>query len=264
MEEFKKFCFKMFPKQIHKKIHFLKKQFKFADKFFSFFFLKKTKKICKTFKFFIHFLNYIKINKMKYPRIKMNKKNVVEKNFTYHVVIREAIEFSPNQKATSAQIFEYMALRYPSSFRESNSATWKNNVRQLLSKCPEFVKTKKESNSKLHYWKFVPMEKYYDDEKPKNPSEYWGTKEPRYEYKVVPKYLQKYDIENENQCDYNSTQENSQNSPFFEDQINFNVNLPFFNPEYRDIYGRKSSYALEVDKNENSESDLMDDQTDIE
>lgn len=93
----------------------------------------------------------------------MARKNVIDKNFTYFSIIREAILGSAEGRATSAQIFEYMMRKHPECFTSLNAVTWKNNVRQLLSKCPEFVKTKKEKASKLHYWKFVEYNKLVEE-----------------------------------------------------------------------------------------------------
>ncbi|KCZ79546.1 hypothetical protein H312_03057 [Anncaliia algerae PRA339] len=189
----------------------------------------------------------------------MSKKNVIEKDFTYFSVIKEAIDASPQKRATSAQIFEYMTHKYPSSFTESTSSTWKNNVRQLLSKCPEFVKTKKETNSKLHYWQFVPYERYYNIDRPRFPGDFHRNKEPKYEYKITPKYLQNYENIPPNQpTEMFLSSENNFNSSYYDDQINFNVNLPFFNPEYRDIYGRHSNFELKNEEEENDDSSIDD------
>lgn len=94
----------------------------------------------------------------------MVRKNVIDKNFTYFSIIKEAIVAQVDEKATSAQIFEYMMNKHPECFTQLNSVTWKNNVRQLLSKCPEFVKTKKERMSKLHYWRFMEYSKLVENE----------------------------------------------------------------------------------------------------
>lgn len=104
----------------------------------------------------------------------MARKNVIEKNFTYFSIIKEAITVCAEEKATSAQIFEYMMKKHPECFTQLNSVTWKNNVRQLLSKCPEFVKTKKEKTSKLHYWKFVEYKKLLEEDYLRNPERYYG------------------------------------------------------------------------------------------
>lgn len=105
-------------------------------------------------------------------RIKMARKNVIDKNFTYFSIIREAILGSAEGRATSAQIFEYMMRKHPECFTPLNAVTWKNNVRQLLSKCPEFVKTKKEKASKLHYWKFVEYSKLVEEKYARNAAKY--------------------------------------------------------------------------------------------
>lgn len=194
----------------------------------------------------------------------MTKKNVVEKNFTYYSVIKEAIELSPGQIATSAQIFDYMTQKYPSSFTESNSSTWKNNVRQLLSKCPDFVKDKKEVHSKLHYWKLNSHDRYYENENSRY-SDYRINKEPRLEYQMMPKYLRKYEIPGESyQNEFSYYQENTDNTSFYEEQTNFNVNLPFFNPEVWEMHGRQSENDLEAEEKENSDKDVSEGEKDIE
>lgn len=99
----------------------------------------------------------------------MARKNVIDKDFTYFSIIKEAILFFEDKKATSAQIFDYMMKKHPECFNHLNSITWKNNVRQLLSKCPEFVKSRKEKNSKLHYWKFVEYKLLEQDYQKNNP-----------------------------------------------------------------------------------------------
>lgn len=84
-------------------------------------------------------------------------KNIrVHKDFTYYTIIKEAIRSSPHKKMTSNQIFQYIQSKHPNLFLVSNSMTWKGNIRQLLSKNPEFVKIRKEKSAKLHYWMFVP------------------------------------------------------------------------------------------------------------
>lgn len=88
----------------------------------------------------------------------MTKKLRVLKDFTYSSIIKEAILASKDQKATSSQIFVYIVNKHPTMFKESNSMTWKGNIRQLLSKNPEFVKLRKDPKTKLHFWKYVPME----------------------------------------------------------------------------------------------------------
>lgn len=84
----------------------------------------------------------------------MTRRNTIDKNFTYFMVIKNAIVSYSEGRATSAQIFHFMENTYPETFTKDNANTWKNNVRQLLSKCPEFIKTKKENESKLHFWRF--------------------------------------------------------------------------------------------------------------
>lgn len=88
----------------------------------------------------------------------MVKKFRVNKDFTYSSIIKEAILASKDHKATSSQIFVYIVNKHPTLFKESNSMTWKGNIRQLLSKNPEFVKLKKDPKTKLHHWKYVPIE----------------------------------------------------------------------------------------------------------
>lgn len=98
----------------------------------------------------------------------MTKKIRVCKNFTYYSIIKEAILAQKGQKATSTQIFNYITNKHPHLFKQSNSMTWKGNIRQLLSKNPEFVKLQKDEISKLHYWRFVPIEEIIENEKEMN------------------------------------------------------------------------------------------------
>ncbi|KAF7678006.1 Forkhead transcription factor HCM1 [Astathelohania contejeani] len=94
----------------------------------------------------------------------MTKKIRVIKDFTYSSIIKEAISSSESGKATSAEIFTYITNKHPNLFKQSNSMTWKGNIRQLLSKSPEFVKLKKDQSSKLHYWKYIPYEDLFEQE----------------------------------------------------------------------------------------------------
>ncbi|EPR79265.1 Forkhead box P4 [Spraguea lophii 42_110] len=91
--------------------------------------------------------------------INLMPKNVrVVKNFTYQSIIKKAISEQPNQIATSHEIFQYITKMYPEIFKPSNSMTWKGNIRQLLSKSPQFVKISKTAGTKTNYWKYVSLE----------------------------------------------------------------------------------------------------------
>lgn len=72
----------------------------------------------------------------------LNTKVKIKKNFTYKQLIIDAINSFPNKKATSNDIFTYAISNYPDLFTNINAMTWKNNIRQLLSKCCEFVRVK--------------------------------------------------------------------------------------------------------------------------
>lgn len=122
----------------------------------------------------------------------MARKNVIDKNFTYFSIIREAIMGSAEGRATSAQIFEYMMRKHPECFTPLNAVTWKNNVRQLLSKCPEFVKTKKEKTSKLHYWKFVEYSKLVEERYAGNAARYSGNSSPASMVLPTPRHTMSY------------------------------------------------------------------------
>lgn len=123
----------------------------------------------------------------------MVRKNVIDKNFTYFSIIKEAITAREGEKATSAQIFDYMMKKHPECFTQLNSVTWKNNVRQLLSKCPEFVKTKKEKTSKLHYWKFVEYSKLVENEYMERSARYYRKYEPESFLIPTPRQTLNYD-----------------------------------------------------------------------
>jgi hypothetical protein len=88
----------------------------------------------------------------------MTKKIVVLKDFTYFSMIKEAIYSTESMKATASEIFNYFTLRFPNIFTHSNSMTWKGNIRQVLSKNPEFIKMYKLGKLKEHYWTHRPIE----------------------------------------------------------------------------------------------------------
>lgn len=94
----------------------------------------------------------------------MTKKIKVLKDFTYYSLIKEAIYSTENMQATSSEIFTYFVIKYPDLFRPSNAMTWKGNIRQVLSKNPEFVKLKKHGNNKEHYWTHRPAEEILERE----------------------------------------------------------------------------------------------------
>ncbi|KAL6120275.1 hypothetical protein NUSPORA_03022 [Nucleospora cyclopteri] len=81
----------------------------------------------------------------------------IPKNFTYYSIIVEAIYSYSERKATALQIFNYVVAKHPDIFTTSNSMTWKGNIRQLLSKNPEFVKLKRNENSKMNLWTHKPL-----------------------------------------------------------------------------------------------------------
>ncbi|KAM0680492.1 Forkhead box protein P2 [Glugoides intestinalis] len=99
---------------------------------------------------------------------KMTKTIKVLKDFTYYSLIKEAIYSTENMQATSSEIFTYFVLKYQDLFKQSNSMTWKGNIRQVLSKNPEFVKLKKHGNTKEHYWTHRPVEEIEEKENRKN------------------------------------------------------------------------------------------------
>lgn len=88
----------------------------------------------------------------------MTKTIKVLKDFTYYALIKEAIYSTKDMQATASEIFDYFVLRFPELFTPLNSMTWKGNIRQVLSKNPEFIKRSKSGNSKQHYWSHRPIE----------------------------------------------------------------------------------------------------------
>lgn len=95
----------------------------------------------------------------------MTKKIKLLKDFTYYSLIKDAIYNAPCNMATSNDIFNYFVLKYPNLFKESNSMTWKGNIRQVLSKHPEFIKLRKFNNSKQHFWTHKCVEELENEEK---------------------------------------------------------------------------------------------------
>ena len=86
----------------------------------------------------------------------MRRGNIkVAKTFTYHFLIREAI--SKMGQSTTHEIFSYACATYPNVFKVSNSSTWKNNIRQVLSKMVVFERDGKR-------WKYVDIEKIRENE----------------------------------------------------------------------------------------------------
>ncbi len=95
-----------------------------------------------------------------------SKRVKVKKDFTYSSIIKEALFSYPNNMATTSQIFSYMIAKHYSIFKESNSMTWKSNVRQLLSKNPEFHKIKRSpKQSGPNYWTYKSLEEIKEEEK---------------------------------------------------------------------------------------------------
>lgn len=105
-----------------------------------------------------HFINILILHKQ------MTKKIKLFKDFTYYSLIKDAIYHAPCKMATSNDIFNYFANKYPTLFLSSNSQTWKGNIRQVLSKNPEFVKLRKLNNSKQHFWTHKPLEVLQQEE----------------------------------------------------------------------------------------------------
>lgn len=133
-------------------------------------------------------------NYNKNPLLSPARKNIkILKPFTYFDLIREAISAFPNTEAdnesnntnvnkmdtnennntnannntneniveysaTCADIFSYVSLKYPIYFKISNSMTWKGNIRQLLSKNPQFIRRNKK-------WSYITQEKLTYQEK---------------------------------------------------------------------------------------------------
>lgn len=93
-------------------------------------------------------------NKFKhgFMRIGMGRRYKVVKPFAYYDLIAEAIRASPSELATVGMIFSYATRRYPSIFTESNSHVWKSNIRQLLSRHPEFSKHGEMRTGRQHFW----------------------------------------------------------------------------------------------------------------
>lgn len=94
----------------------------------------------------------------------MSKKIKLFKDFTYYSLIKDAIYHAPCRMATSNDVFNYFVSKYPNLFLPSNSMTWKGNIRQTLSKNPEFVKLRKLNNSKQHFWTHKPLEEIQKEE----------------------------------------------------------------------------------------------------
>lgn len=156
----------------------------------------------------------------------MGRKIRVCKDFTYSSIIKEAILATRDKKATSSQIFTYITNKHPSLFKQSNSMTWKGNIRQLLSKNPEFVKLKKDEKSKLHYWKYVPLEEIIESEK-----------DIMYRYTDNTHEPAPYTNQKQYNSEYN-------NYPNYYDQSTFRYNPPSFNynPTYYSKFQQSNDY----------------------
>lgn len=107
----------------------------------------------------------LKLLKFSSKCINMTKKIKLLKEFTYYSLIKEAIYATPSMLVTSNDIFKYFVSKYPDLFRLSNSMTWKGNVRQVLSRNPEFIKVRKKNYSNLHFWTHKPIEVLIEEEK---------------------------------------------------------------------------------------------------
>lgn len=88
----------------------------------------------------------------------MVKKIKILKDLTYFSLIKEAIFSTPNLEATVKDIYGYFTMKYPSVFRESNSFTWKSGIRQVLSRYPELIKTRKVKGMREYLWTYKPLE----------------------------------------------------------------------------------------------------------
>lgn len=81
----------------------------------------------------------------------------IRKSMTYSSLIIDAIRSSPEGRCTSTDMFCYLAGKYPKELTEDMSSVWKNNIRQVLSKDPRFIKLGKRRGEKLHEWVYFPL-----------------------------------------------------------------------------------------------------------
>ncbi|ORD94968.1 hypothetical protein ECANGB1_1642 [Enterospora canceri] len=94
------------------------------------------------------------------------RKQKIFKPFTYFELIKDAIAHYEQCHATSSEVFAYATAKYPHIFLQSNSVTWKNNIRQVLSKHPEFIKiATTRNNKKTNCWKFIELDEIRHNEK---------------------------------------------------------------------------------------------------
>ncbi|KAI5170042.1 hypothetical protein PAEPH01_1200 [Pancytospora epiphaga] len=94
----------------------------------------------------------------------MTRKIKIKKPFSYYNLIKEALTSFPDAKATCSMIFIYITTKHPNIFKYSNSNTWKNNIRQLLSKHTEFVRYEGDRIGRLHYWTYRPLKEIETEE----------------------------------------------------------------------------------------------------
>ncbi|XP_023323835.1 uncharacterized protein LOC111697918 [Eurytemora carolleeae] len=80
-------------------------------------------------------------------------------NFSYADLITQAIQNSPGQRLTLAQIYDWLIVNIP-YFKEradvNSSAGWKNSIRHNLSLHTKFVKVQNEGTGKSSWWTIAP------------------------------------------------------------------------------------------------------------
>lgn len=88
----------------------------------------------------------------------------ISKDFTYRMLIKQAILAHPEKAPTTSEIFHYALVTHPSIFTHANSMTWKGNIRQTLSLSPDFVKQPKAKHEKQHKWMYIPIEQVIEND----------------------------------------------------------------------------------------------------
>ncbi|KAG2188149.1 hypothetical protein INT44_000900 [Umbelopsis vinacea] len=86
------------------------------------------------------------------PSIKIEKNNAGKPPYSYAMLIRYAIETSPQRKMTLSDIYAWILERYP--WFESAGTGWKNSIRHNLSLNKSFVRVPRPINEpgKGSYW----------------------------------------------------------------------------------------------------------------
>ncbi|KAM3584272.1 hypothetical protein VKS41_003096 [Umbelopsis sp. WA50703] len=86
------------------------------------------------------------------PTIKIEKNNAGKPPYSYAMLIRYAIETSPQRKMTLSEIYTWILERYP--WFESAGTGWKNSIRHNLSLNKSFVRVPRPINEpgKGSYW----------------------------------------------------------------------------------------------------------------